>query len=347
MADRDREQLLGYLLEALEDSERESLEVQLKHDLRLREELAEWDRTLRRLDVDRGYLPPPPGLAERTCRLVASCADSPSMETEEQSPNRPLVLELQPKAMNAVVEFSPQSGGFGWLDVGIAAVTVALGCLVIFPAIQKSRDGAQLAGCENNLQQIGKGLHQYSQIHDGYFPYVPETGKLAVAGSYAARLQSSGLLEDPSWVLCPAAPVARQSDFQVPTVDQVVATPEGPELARSQETMGGDFGYSFGHIEKGRYRGTRNQSRPSFALVADAPSGNGPYRQSANHGGRGQNVLFEDSHVDFLTTAHWEKPADDVYLNDTGLVGPGTHRNDAVIGSSGSTPIIFVGSRGW
>ena len=345
MDDRDPRQLIGYLLEALEDSERESLEVQLKHDPRLREELAQWDRAIQPLEADRDNLPSPSGLAERTCCWVASYANSPCIQTEEGLPDRALPLELQPKAMNAVTELSAQGGGFSWLDVGIAVTTVVVGCLVLLPAIQRSRSGAQLTACQNNLQQIARSLDQYSQIHDRYFPYVPETGKLAVAGSYAARLESSGLLDDPRWVLCPSAPVARGTDFQVPTVNQVVTTPEGPELVRLQETMGGDFGYSFGHTREGRYRGTRNLARPFFALMADSPDRNRPDRQSANHGGRGQNVLFEDFHVKFLTVPRWEKPADNFFLNDTGVVGPGMHRNDAVIGSSGSTPFVLTGSR--
>ena len=61
--------------------------------------------------------------------------------------------------------------------------------------------------------------------------------------------------------------------------------------------MGGSYGYCIGYVDQGVYQPTRNLGRPGFAIMADAPCEDRPGRQSDNHGGRGQNVLFEDGHV--------------------------------------------------
>ncbi|MCA9269238.1 MAG: hypothetical protein KDA41_12240, partial [Planctomycetales bacterium] len=74
--------------------------------------------------------------------------------------------------------------------------------------------------------------------------------------------------------------------------------------------------------------------------LADSPSLHLPGRQSANHGGRGQNVLFEDQHVEYLTTVRPADVRDEVYLSDRGYVEAGRHYNDAVIGESAAQPML-------
>ena len=104
--------------------------------------------------------------------------------------------------------------------------------------------------------------------------------------------------------------------------------------------MGGSYGYCLGHFRNGAYEGTRNRQRSGFAIVADAPSPDQPGHQSRNHGGRGQNVLFEDGHVVFLTCSKPNDSADDIFVNDAGLVAAGLHENDAVIGPSDASPLV-------
>ena len=62
-------------------------------------------------------------------------------------------------------------------------------------------------------------------------------------------------------------------------------------------------------------------------------------RQSANHGGRGQNVLFESGRVGFVTSPRSTARSDHFFLNDDGQVAAGTHAEDSVIGSSHTGPL--------
>ena len=102
--------------------------------------------------------------------------------------------------------------------------------------------------------------------------------------------------------------------------------------------MGGSYGYCLGYFDHGVYQPTRNLNRDYFAIMADAPSADRPDHQSANHGGLGQNVLFEDLHVEFCSTTRPGNGNDDIYANDNNEVAPGLHRDDAVIASSGTAP---------
>jgi hypothetical protein len=73
MSDPEAE-LLGYLLGALDDAEHEAMERRLKTDLRLRAHLARACRNLQPLYHCEDEIEPPPGLADRTCRLVTQQA---------------------------------------------------------------------------------------------------------------------------------------------------------------------------------------------------------------------------------------------------------------------------------
>ena len=101
--------------------------------------------------------------------------------------------------------------------------------------------------------------------------------------------------------------------------------------------MGGSYGYCLGYVDHGKVRPTRNLNRDYFAILADAPSDR-PDHQSNNHGGVGQNVLFEDQHVEFCNTTRPGDGRDDIYTNDNHEVAPGLHRDDAVLAASGTPP---------
>jgi hypothetical protein len=202
-----------------------------------------------------------------------------------------------------------------------------------------------LAACQDNLRKIGFALDNYSQLYQGYFPMVPAEGRMAAAGIYAPTLLRGGFLTEARTVLCPSSALCDQQRFRVPSLDELehAAVDELPQLRCA---MGGSYGYCLGHMRNGRYEGTRNMHRPRFALIADAPTRDRPDHQSANHGGRGQNVLFEDGHLMFLTSSRVCDRSDDIFVNDNGLVAAGVHADDAVIGPSDAPPIIYVKAGG-
>jgi hypothetical protein len=222
-------------------------------------------------------------------------------------------------------------------DLLVAACVLVAGTLVLFPAVNYSRYNAQLAGCQNNLRQVGQALLQYSQFHGGYLPELPTSGKEAAAGLYAPILREEGYLDADEVFVCPGS--SWPGKFRMPTRAELRAA-SGEQLRALKRSLGGAYGFNLGYLEGERYQRVRNKNRSTFALVADAPSPDPLKSQSANHFGHGQNVLFEDGHVDFLPTCRvCPQTNDDVYLNDEGEVAAGKHIDDAVIGPSDVPPL--------
>ena len=312
-----RDYLIGYVLEALEPAEHEMVAAQLSRDPQLQRELDLISRSLQPLAADREHFAPPAGLAERTCEFVV----------------------LQAHAVLAPPAAALLPGRWTLSDLVVAAGLFFAATMLFFPALSQSRFAAQIVGCQNNLRQIGLGLTNYSQMHNEYFPNIPVEGSLGAAGIYATRLFDLGFLPGSHLVICPGSDLADQSaDFRIPTLQELKSA-QGAELERLQQQMGGSYGYNIGYFSQGRYQATKNLRRATFALMADAPNVSAPYH-SLNHQGYGQNVLFEDLHVQYLTSCNAHGCSDHIYLNDEGEVAPGLHLHDAVIGPSAFRPVF-------
>jgi hypothetical protein len=254
-------------------------------------------------------------LAERTCAYVRQQSEAVALHTQRVA-----------------------GGNWRLLDMAVAAGVLIAGSLLLFPMISQSRINAQLAGCQDNLRQIGAALGHYANLNGGFFPFVPPQGKLAAAGIYGPLLVEGGFLDSQN-LLCPATTRPDQFPKVWPARADLLAS-SGDRLSRLQRAMGGSYGYTWGYEKDGEYHGTKNRGRPTFALLADAPNLHLTEIQSANHGRRGQNVLFEDGHVQLLTSCRASGCLDDIFRNDLGEVGAGQHANDAVIASSGSRPVL-------
>jgi hypothetical protein len=131
-------------------------------------------------------------------------------------------------------------------------------------------------------------------------------------------------------LVCPASTLAqRATEWSVPTLERIDRAHSSQRwLLQSQAA--GSYAYCVGYVENGRLRAVKNEDRASFALLADAPSLNQARLRSANHGGRGQNIFFEDGHVAFVTDVRL-LPGDNPFRNRDGLAEAGTDRSDAVI----------------
>ena len=235
---------------------------------------------------------------------------------------------------------TPHSGRrLNWADVGVAAVVFLIAGLLVLPAINGTRFQARVAACQDNLRQVGQALTEYSHKNHDVFPVVPAKGNLAAAGIYAPILTQDGFLAEPAAAALPRLAAGRREGFRVPSLDELRSA-VGQGLSRIQQKMGGSYGYCLGYFDHGVYQPTRNLNRDYFAIMADAPSTDRPDHQSDNHGGLGQNVLFEDMHIEFCSTTRPGNGSDDIYANDNHEVAPGLHRDDSVIASSGTAPVV-------
>jgi hypothetical protein len=218
-------------------------------------------------------------------------------------------------------------------------VLVGAVCL-FFPALSYSQFQSQVSACQNNLRLLGVALHDYSAIQaDGSFPGPEAEGNRASAGIYAPTLVSFRLVPDSQVFVCPSLQLTREGgQFRVPTLEELDAA-RGPNLASMQRTMGGDYGYNMGYTQGGKLMRPCNSRRNHYVLLADAPSNLQPGRVSSNHRGRGQNVLYEDGHIQFIVELPSPHLADDPFHNREGWIAAGLDPDDVVLGASADRPI--------
>ncbi len=337
MAENAQEQLLGYLLDALEDDERRQIQEDLARDPQLREQLETLRMVLAPLEATGEPIDPPPGLARRTCGYVAAQIAGSGQRSRSAG-----LARLH--AMRADIQLEGSTTSFSWLDVAAVAGVVMAASLLLFPAILSSRSDARTLRCAGNLQSLYQGLAQYSDAFAGYLPAAPPSDRLGVGGGFAVVLQSGGYLEDPCGLVCPDSPLAEKGDFSIPAPEQILVMPDGEELELVQASLGGSYSMSLGYEEDHRFRGLRNRGRDGFALVSDVPDAGAADFHSQNHAG-GRNVLFGGGNVRFMAVPVATVGNDHVFLNAAGQVGPGLNPYDSVIPPAGRLPIVYVGGK--
>ncbi len=323
-----REQLLGYLLDALDEEERLHVERQLEDDPTLWEELQLLRKSIDPLREGDFEIEPPPGLAQRACAQVAAHRDREPVETRAAPLAHGMPESLSTRARTSVA------------DVVVTAGIVLAAVMIFFPAIASSRYASRLKHCQNNLRQLGLALVNYSdKLGGGFFPCVASEGNRAFAGVYAPTLVDTGYLDDPGVLICPASPQADESaGYRLPTLAEIDQAAQEAIFLIHQRT-GGSYGYSLGVVTNGRYAAPRNQGRASFPLMSDAPQVIPDQSRHDSHAGRGRNFLYEDGHVEFISIAMTDSPwRDHPFRNRHGNVEAGVDEHDAVIGASYSSP---------
>ena len=319
--DRTRAQLLGYLLDALEDTEREEVEEQLETNPAWRIELDSIAATLEPLADTCVDHEPPRGLASRTCAMIEDQLAVPASAA--------MAREIHPRSRWCLA------------DVVVLAGICLAATMLFFPAIAHSRYAARLAACQNNLRELGIALVEYSEkAGRGYFPEVPTEGSQAFAGIYGPLLRDFGYLSDPRAVICPSSTMAKQpTDFEMPTLREIDDA-SGAALIMIHRTAGGSYAYSLGVVVDGKYRAARNEGRTHFVLMADSPNLQLAGYRSSNHGGRGQNFLFEDGHVQYVVECWADTSRDHPFENRLGWNEAGCDVNDSVVAPTYAAPFV-------
>ncbi|MCC7086987.1 MAG: hypothetical protein IT427_18460 [Pirellulales bacterium] len=306
------ERLLGYLLDACEADERQQIEQHLQQDESLRRQCELLNKAIAPLACDKAHLEPPQGLAQRCCEHVFAR------------------LELMPAALSPLGGAAVIGGRgrrWSWLDVSVAAAVAAAVLFLIGPAIFQARQQALRLTCQDNLRDIGTALSSYSNLHEGMYPSLPQRGGAAYAGMSWGPMLKDHLSGDDR-MLCPSSPSPCKSQQEyVPRLDRLQGMTDD-QIKAALPQLASIYGFTLGYDDGVQYRVHRNHRRAHFAVGSDPP---GPgASNSLNHGGQGQNVLFEDGSVKFVTSVHPFKD-DDIFSNGHGNVAPGTGENDSVI----------------
>lgn len=347
------EDLLGYLLGALEPHEMDRVAQWLRESPKARRELEQIERALRPLEEH--YQPsesPPPDLVSRTLANLpplpkpGDCYTDPVAASDDD-------LAVLP-AMNNGVDPSRDSQ-FTWLDWLGGALATAILLALLLPSIAEGRFESRKSACQNQLRQFGTALTQYvSRDHQNRLPAVAKEGPEAFAGVYAMRLNDAGLLSDISgrWCASLGRPEAVEADLT--QLDEFASVNDlhrasVDQLREIQQFAGGHYSYTLGVVDGQQFKSPKFESRSSFAVMSDAPTGRFSgvdiQPQNVGHSGQGINVLYEDGRVQFLSLSSLNQIPDHPWLNHRDEIEAGVNIDDASLAPSYRPPFADVRQR--
>jgi hypothetical protein len=309
MNDKD---LIEYVLSKMDGSECERIEALARDDRELAARVERLRLGLHHVLDDGEWFEHPPDLARRTVAFVARNRRRPVPLMERMGVRLP----------------------FRWADMAVAASIFIAGMLTLLPAIQRSRDKMNQAGCVFNLQQLGNSLAQYATLQP-FLPYPPSHRSDSHAGTFASMLHDAGVLNDASLLDCPCNghfPHAMKELASFEQVDQIRRS--DPEHYRKMLCW--DYAYNVGYRHGAGGPGPLECAYSSrIPVLADQPDhvnfitireGNSP-----NHGRRGQNVLFGDGTVRWFHSRNVGPVDPDLYLNNEHQARPGVNLQDSVL----------------
>jgi len=321
--------LLGYVLNLLDDEDRRQVEAHLAESPEARRQVQALRGAVLPLGHDQEEEEGPAGLFVSTLKRVAAYRCR-RVKAPPPPPSRGSVRS-----------------GWRLVDVLVAASILLVGFMIAAPAILYARHRYNIVACADNLHHFHAALMQYSQGRDanGYLPGPDRSGAFSAAGTYAVALRDAGCW-DPA--LHPVCPANRKSSAQAPlppTREQLksqCASVVPTSLDSIYESLGGCYGYNLGFEDaKGWYHHISRALGDEVPIMADRPlrsreAADWQTRNSLNHAGTGQNVLFLGGHVRF----HKDRriAGDDLFLNANRRLAAGRGPHDAVLGPGEARP---------
>ncbi len=221
----------------------------------------------------------------------------------------------------AYVKMPRLNKGFTLIELLVVIAIIGILAGILLPVLSRARESARRTQCMSNVKQIGMGLIMYANENNEMFPASTVTATPA--------MESLNLLFDTY--------VSDNRVFNCPSDTTVNAASNSP---MTPSTAGGGQRFTATQCSYGYDRTHSQANDADVALVADRPPATplaNPSPSSANHNGRGQNVVYVDGHVEFVNSplAGWfaanGTTRDNVFTNTAGGTGVSTLGTDTVI----------------
>ncbi len=310
------DQLLDYLLDRLDKPAKRQVEERLQVDKTARRQLELLRQALAPLAADQDVAPPP-HLSARTIARVAEHAC------------RELPLPQAPAPLRS------ESAGRPWwrrADLLVAASLLAVFVGIGLPLLVKLRNPAAMVECQENLRKFHVALRTYQDQHH----QLPSIDQRNVAGFIVPMLQEAGVLPADFSVRCPGHGTFQACSL---TLDEIKAmTPE--QIALHAPNLLASYAFTLGYRDDNGIWHPVNRADDvgdnAVLVFADSPPPGITPGNSRNHAGRGQNVLFLDGRVQFLSLRTFA--GDDIYLNSANRVAAGNGVRDFVLGGPNAKP---------
>ena len=351
-----RDDLIGYLLGAIEEDESSQVAKALENESqtvgsapqasplpggappsrRLSEEVDLLRGALKPLACDAAPELPPEGLANRTMAFVRSQAAAADAISTAVAP----AFADAPAATPA---FTPESAGAlvpttrSMLDRLIMAATAIAASVLLAPLLLDSIEDSRTRRVERKLGVLSGALHGYADAHREY-PTPPATGPLSRAGLYAPTLVAEHRLRvDDGSLLVPGSVLSNSGTYRIPSVEELEEAVGTARLEMLVRQMGGDFGYTLGYRNRdGELQRIGDSRRGHHPLMADAPADHGLH--ALNHPSGLHHILFEDGRVQRVFDPTFAADRDHLYRNHAGNLAAGVDAEDSAIGGSHHRP---------
>jgi hypothetical protein len=314
------DQLLGYLLNALEPDEQRTVSRYVQQQAGARTHLDRLRQALAPLADDRDDSEPPCGLAERTLARIR--------KAPPQLPRAPVTRASRAPAF--------RWSGWRWADAAVAASVLLVAAGLLLSLRSKLMFVNNLRACESNQKEFWFALQRYrdqDRNRHGFPNVADEPAPLNVAGITVPILIQAGVLDPARFsVTCPTRGSRRPCRW---SLDELRRMPPEEFDCWAPELMG-SYAYSLGFRGGDRLFGPRTDD-PYVPILADRPPLDALPGNSPNHEGYGQNVLLVNGQVRYSTTRTLGGD-DDIYSNRSHEVRAGLDAGDTVLGFSSARP---------